>query len=1224
MNATPLNVDEIYLAALELTDPARRATYLDQACAGQPDLRRRVERLLEAQPQVGSFLESQAVTGASDSGVPPAGAQIGPYKLLQKIGEGGMGVVFMAQQSHPVQRKVALKVLKTGQERRQVIARFEAERQALALMDHPNIAKVLDAGETESGAPYFVMELVNGVPLTKYCDQQRLAVDDRMQLFIQVCHAVQHAHQKGVIHRDLKPSNVLVANYDGRPVPKVIDFGVAKAAGARLTEKTLFTEFGTVIGTLEYMSPEQAERNQLDIDTRSDIYSLGVILYELLTGTTPIDRQRIQQAAMLELLQAIKEEDPPRPSNRVSTLHDLPAVAANRQVDVGQLNSLLRGELDWIVMKALEKDRGRRYETALGFALDIQRYLDDEPVLACPPSAGYRLWKSFRRNKGKIATATGFVMALVVALCGAIYGMLKARDATRSAVQQQYVALHEAERARAAMEIQEAALRQTNAAQYQAQSAMKETLATLERERRLTYRYQLALAQREWDAMELASARKNLDDCPIAFRDWEWRYLRRLCNSERLSYDRHAKPVEACALSPDGRWAASVDGGQLRVWNAVSGEDSYQLATSRGADVVFSSDASTMAVNDDLTVKLLDARTGEVKRSLDGGSQLPPEPKYPPRFAAMTFSPDGKKLAAAYSTGLVGGPHGEFGSLVLIWDVESGAVVQKLEGLSTYTNSVAFSPDGALLAIGLSGVSNELPESGELRVVDLKSGAVRHRFKPLGEKEPAPGLDNYLIHEVAFSPEGDRVASAGSDGMLRVWEIPTARQLFAVRAHRGAATKVCFSKVGELVATAGTDRVLRIWNARNGAEFNVIRGFDAPVRDLVFDDAGRSVSAAAGMSIRIWDAAANQQSRLYPRGAEDSGVYSLAFSRDGKTLAAASLDVVSFIDMTTGVEGRSETTIRTGAMSPPGPAVALHPSGDVVATSGLDGAKLWNRTSGKMVRLFPDHPEVRQRPYTTTYDVAFDRSGERMATVGKNLLTIWETSTANVLHKIATNSEPHINESVVRFSPDDRFVVTACRGGTLRDNVADIKVWDAATGKLVKRLAADSGRIETGFRAAMAISPDGRRIALASQQQVWVWDSPAATGIEATDSTPMNGLEPAPKAAAPTDAEESTKSDEPRTKMLGHSGVVLGLAYSPDGRRIATASADRTVKIWDAENGQELLTLRAHGAPVVCVAFSPDGRYLASASADKPSQVRVWDAGPQPASDAASDAATQR
>ena len=432
----------LFIDALAIPDPAERAAFLDRACAGDPALRARLDRLLAHHAQAGSFLDQPAAldpTGAppeeSTAGLPtarPAGGAIGPYKLVEVIGEGGMGTVWLAQQTDPVKRLVALKVIKAGMDSKQVVARFEAERQALALMDHPNIARVLDGGVTPDGRPFFVMELVKGVPITRFCDERRLTPKDRLELFVPVCQAIQHAHQKGVIHRDLKPSNVLVALYDGRPVPKVIDFGVAKAAGQPLTEKTLVTGLGAVVGTPEYMSPEQAELNQLDIDTRSDIYSLGVLLYELLTGTTPLQRKRVKEAALLEVLRLVREEEPPRPSTRLSTTEELPSIAANRGVEPRKLSGLMRGELDWIVMTALEKDRSRRYESANGFAMDVQRYLAGEAVQAVPPSTVYRLKKFVRRNRGPVLAASLVLLALVAGIAGTAWQAVRAEKARQA------------------------------------------------------------------------------------------------------------------------------------------------------------------------------------------------------------------------------------------------------------------------------------------------------------------------------------------------------------------------------------------------------------------------------------------------------------------------------------------------------------------------------------------------------------------------------------------------------------------------------------------------------------------------------------------------------------------------------------------------------------------------------------------------------------------------
>jgi serine/threonine protein kinase/tetratricopeptide (TPR) repeat protein len=430
-----------------------------------------VEELLAAHRKAGEFLgggESSSVRIDPASERP--GTMIGHYKLVQQIGEGGFGIVFLAEQREPVRRTVALKIVKPGMDSRQVVARFEAERQALAMMDHPNIAKVLDAGTigasgrrsavgkerlsvmdrvaaqasltpdssplaSGEGRPYFVMELVKGVPITRYCDEQQLTVRERLSLFVPVCQAVQHAHQKGIIHRDLKPTNVLVAAYDGRPVPKVIDFGVAKALGQQLTERTLVTGFGGIIGTLEYMSPEQAEFNALDVDTRADIYSLGVLLYELLTGTTPLTKARLKQTAITEVLRLIREEEPPKPSIRLSDSKDtLASISAQRKLEPARLTREVRGELDWIVMKALDKDRSRRYETANGLARDIERYLNEEPVEACPPSAIYRMRKFARKNRKWLATAGGFVLILAAGTVVSAWQAMRAIAAERQAL----------------------------------------------------------------------------------------------------------------------------------------------------------------------------------------------------------------------------------------------------------------------------------------------------------------------------------------------------------------------------------------------------------------------------------------------------------------------------------------------------------------------------------------------------------------------------------------------------------------------------------------------------------------------------------------------------------------------------------------------------------------------------------------------------------------------
>jgi serine/threonine protein kinase len=622
----------IFAGAIERRSLEERAAFLDAACGADLGLRLRIEALLRAHEEAGGFLRDRTEAGDPVATVDQPtregpGTVIGPYKLLEQIGEGGFGVVFLAEQTEPVRRKVALKVLKPGMDTRQVVARFEAERQALAIMDHPNIAKVFDAGTTgekskirnpksevnpksqiqnpkmehrnpegkgpmapgpdfgfgasdlefpsdfgfgspilSAGRPYFVMELVKGTPITDYCDHNRLTTHARLALFLDVCNAVQHAHQKGIIHRDLKPSNVLVSRHDTTPVVKVIDFGVAKALGQELTDKTLFTGIAQMIGTPLYMSPEQAGMSDLDIDTRSDVYSLGVLLYELLTGTTPFTKERFQRAAYDEIRRIIREEEPPKPSTRLSESKDaLPSISAQRHTEPEKLAKLVRGELDWIVMKALEKDRSRRYETANGLALDVHRYLADEPVLACPPRAAYRLRKFARRNRGPVLAVSLVLLALVIGMIGMIWGMFRATKAEANAVREageKGKALAEKESALATARANEI---RAKAAQKEAQENLKEAVAAVDQmllrvgNDRLRYVPQMEAIRRELvhDAVKFYSRflKRNGDD-PLIWREAAVAY-RRLADLYRwLGQHRNAEATYRRAFALFAQLAA--------------------------------------------------------------------------------------------------------------------------------------------------------------------------------------------------------------------------------------------------------------------------------------------------------------------------------------------------------------------------------------------------------------------------------------------------------------------------------------------------------------------------------------------------------------------------------------------------------------------------------------------------------------------------------------------
>src|SRR4051812_11565604 len=573
------DIRAIFCAAVDRQSPAEIAQFLDVACGDDVEIRAQVEGLLDSHREAGMFL------GGTGSGEPVTidqpvierpGTQIDRYKLLEQVGEGGMGVVYVAEQTEPVRRRVALKIIKPGMDTKQVIARFEAERQALAMMDHPNIARVLDAGTTEAGRPYFVMELVRGMPITEYCDKARLSPRQRLELFVDVCQAVQHAHQKGIIHRDLKPSNVMVTTNDGRPVVKVIDFGVAKAVGQQLTERTVYTALTQLVGTPLYMSPEQAELTSNDVDTRSDVYSLGVLVYELLTGQTPFDKETLAKAGLDEMRRIIREDEPLRPSRRFTTLGAaaISTASQHRGLDERRLSKILCGELDWIVMKALEKDRSRRYESASALATDIQRFLADEPVLACPPTTMYRFQKFARKHKPVLATG------IAIALCLILGTTVSAWQAARATQAESQASANEAQaKEAAAAEAQqrnraEANEQKANTERDEAQRQRDEVKALNDKLKRTLYAAHMNLAQHAWDENVTSRALELLDQhrpkpSETDLRSFEWHYLYRLCHAELFKIKVANEFLRGVRYSPDGKQIITrTRRGDIEVWDA--------------------------------------------------------------------------------------------------------------------------------------------------------------------------------------------------------------------------------------------------------------------------------------------------------------------------------------------------------------------------------------------------------------------------------------------------------------------------------------------------------------------------------------------------------------------------------------------------------------------------------------------------------------------------------
>jgi eukaryotic-like serine/threonine-protein kinase len=1231
--SNPIDREVAVFGAARRLPAGERAAYLDEACAGNAELRLRVEQLLRASDEAGGFLQDPA-PGAQrpmDASTPretmqitsapgeKPGDRIGRYKLLQPIGEGGCGVVYMAEQEEPVRRRVALKVIKLGMDTKSVVARFEAERQALALMDHPNIAKVLDAGATDTGRPYFVMELVRGIKITQYCDENNLATRERLDLFIQVAQAVQHAHQKGIIHRDLKPSNILVADHDGVPVPKIIDFGIAKATtDQRLTDKTLFTAFEQFIGTPAYMSPEQARMSGLDVDTRTDIYSLGVLLYELLTGKTPFDGEDLLAAGLEEMRRTISEKEPARPSTRLSTMleGELTTTAKHRHTDAPKLVHLIRGDLDWIVMKALEKDRARRYESANGLAMDIQRHLKNEPVVARPPSNLYRFQKLARRNKLAFAATAAIAIALVT---GVAVSTWQAIRATRSEREQSRLRAA-AQQAQAS----EAGLRQT--AQTEASRAeaaatdLKMTLSAAD------FRQAVRLIEEDNAIDALPFLARSLSANPandaaltrlttlLTYRSWMRPQL----------ILKHDGEVESAEFSPDGRRIVTVSDDDARVWNAETGqpltpplEHQFGIVSAH-----FSPDGERIVTASlDKTARIWNAQTGQ---------PITEPMKHSAQLSSAEFRPDGKRIVT-----------GSFDNTFVVWDVETGklllgpvkpgnvttgkvvassspAVVPLPVQTSNVTTGKVVRPSGKgnVYSVNVVGYANS--RDGELEFFD--SMPLRARFSPDGKQivtvssrtvriwdaQTGQSLTEPMKHDGAdihadFSPNGEQVVTFSGDFTARVWDARTGQPVTGPLKHDKAILSAEFSLDGKRIVTASEDNRARVWDAQTGQVLDEPIRLSRHVSSTQFSPDGKRIVRASGDTARIWDLRTGRP--LTESMKHRNAVRAAHFSPDGKRVVTASADnTVCVWDVQTGrtlVE-----SLRNGGRVD---SIQFSPDGKRIVTASRDmTARVWNAQTGQPLTEPMKHG-------SNVVSAQFSPDGKRIVTASADSTArVWDAETGQPLIEPMKHGKPVRS---AEFSPDGQRIVTASEDKTAR-------IWDAQTGRpRTEFLKHGSWLVSAHF------SPDGNQMITASgDRTARIWD--ARTGQALTEPLKLSDfMSSGPIWATLNSAEFSpegkrfltassdytrvwdAQTGRPLTAPIKHGSAYAGLRvahFSPDGKRIVTASADSTARVWDAETGQPLIEPMKHDKAVVSAQFSPDGKRIVTASADR--TARVWDA----------------